>query len=164
MTQCALNVATDRCVKVKTLKSPKKCSEGKTLNAKTKRCNKIKKAKSPNINEATEYLTERLDDYKNKIKSLRIAIKEGTIQIKNHKKTLKQVKKESTKDCKSKHKSKELRDNCIKKAVDEAKSLQSPEINIDIMKEDLAELINEKQEVTNELKEFKKNIRQVASL
>ena len=57
MTQCALNVATKRCVKVKTSKSPKKCPEGKTLNTKTNRCNKNKPVKRPNIKEATEYLT-----------------------------------------------------------------------------------------------------------
>ena len=164
MTQCALNVATKRCVKVKTSKSPKKCPEGKTLNTKTNRCNKNKPVKRPNIKEATEYLTERINYYKNEIKDLRETIKNGNMQIKKHKKTLKQVKRDATKDCKLKHKSKELRDNCIKKSINDAKSLQSPEINIDIMKEDLNMLISEKEEVTNELREAKKNLRQVASL
>jgi len=115
------------------------------------------------MKEATEYLTDILDYYKDKIKSLRSAIKNGTVQIKKHNKTLKQVKKEATKDCKAKNKSKDARDNCIKKAVNDAKSLQSPEMNIDMIKDDLNILIGEKAEVTKELKEFKENIRKVAS-
>jgi hypothetical protein len=162
-----LNMATKRCVKVKTSKSPKKCPEGKTLNTKTNRCNKNKPVKRPNIKEATEYLTERINYYKNEIKDLRETIKNGNMQIKKHKKTLKQVKRDATKDCKAKHpgsKAKESRENCIKKSINDAKSLQTPEINVNIIKEDLNMLISEKEEVINELREAKKNLRQVASL